>query len=73
MTTVPAGVGDQYRDLAVGMYVLWLVAVVLLLAGRFTAFPVLPGTTTGVVLGAVVFTILSSVWRLRLASDRLRG
>lgn len=50
---------------AVGMYVLWLVAVVLLLAGRYTAVPLLPGAWTGVVLGATVFALLGAGMVLR--------
>jgi hypothetical protein len=55
------------------MYVLWLVAVVLVVAGRQTAFPTLPGTVTGVALGAVVFVILGAARVLRAAADRFLG
>jgi hypothetical protein len=62
-----------HRQLALGMYVLWLVAVVLVVAGRQTAFPTLPGTVTGVALGAVVFVILGAARVLRAAADRFLG
>jgi len=64
-------VSDWHRQLALGMYVLWLLAVVLVVAGRQTAFPTLPGTVTGVTLGVVVFVVLGAVRLLRAAADRL--
>ncbi|WP_121821931.1 hypothetical protein [Halostella salina] len=51
----------RLRRAAVSLYVLWLVAVVLHVAGRFTPFPTLPGVFEGVVAGAVVFTALGAV------------
>jgi hypothetical protein len=64
-------VADQLRELATGMYVLWLVAVVLVVVGRYTAFPTLPGTVTGVVLGATVFALFGARHLLRALSGRL--
>ena len=61
---------DQVRELATGMYVLWLVAVVLVVLGRYTEFPTLPGTVTGVVLGATVFVLFGASRVLRTLSDR---
>nr|WP_251344369.1 hypothetical protein [Haloplanus sp. GDY1] len=46
------------RRAAVGAYVLWLLAVVLLIAGNYTPIPLLPGVHAGVVAGAAVFTLL---------------
>lgn len=62
---------DYLRQVAVGAYVLWLVAVVLLVAGRYTGFPVLPGTWTGVVLGTAVFVVLGAGRVLRAGYSRL--
>jgi hypothetical protein len=56
--------------LAVGAYVAWLLAVVLLVAGRYTPAPLLPGVHTGVVTGAVVLTAVGAV---RLGRRALRG
>jgi hypothetical protein len=46
---------------ALTCYGAWLVAVVLLVAGRYTPFPLLPGVESGVVAGALVFTVLGAV------------
>lgn len=44
------------RRVAVGLYVLWLFATLLLILGRYTPFPLLPGVHGSVVAGAVVLT-----------------
>ncbi|MDZ7746830.1 MAG: hypothetical protein U5K28_10075 [Halobacteriales archaeon] len=52
---------------AVGAYVLWLVAVVLVIAGRYTPFPTLPGVEPGVLVGALCFTAVGAAQLLRRA------
>lgn len=52
---------------AVGAYVLWLLAVVLTVAGRYTPFPTLPGVEAGVLVGALCFTAVGTVQLLRRA------
>jgi hypothetical protein len=46
------------RRLAAGGYLAWLAAVVLLVVGRFTPLPLLPGVNGGVALGALAFFCL---------------
>jgi hypothetical protein len=58
---------------AVAAYGAWLVAVVLLLLGRYTPAPLLPGVRAGVVAGAVVFTVLGAVRIGRRGWDALAG
>ncbi|MDS0296161.1 hypothetical protein [Halogeometricum luteum] len=53
------------KRIAVGLYALWLLAVVLLLAGRYTGLPVLPGVHLGVVVGASVFFLVGAGELLR--------
>ena len=53
------------RRAAVGAYGLWLLAVLLLLLGRFTPAPLLPGVHPGVVVGAAVFTLIGAGQLLR--------
>lgn len=43
---------------AVGAYLAWLLAVVLLLVGRYSPAPLLPGVHGGVVTGAAAFFLL---------------
>ena len=62
--------GDTLRQVALGAYGLWLVAVVLVLASRYAGFPTLPGTLTGVVLGTVVFVGIGAVRLLRTGYQR---
>lgn len=50
---------------AVGAYVLWLLAVVLVILGRFTPLPTLPGVEGGVLAGALCFTAVGAVQLLR--------
>lgn len=59
------------RRAAVGAYVLWLLAVVLLLAGRYTPVPLLPGVHAGVVAGAAVFTVVGAGQLCRRGYRRL--
>ncbi|ELZ87507.1 hypothetical protein C453_04114 [Haloferax elongans ATCC BAA-1513] len=56
---------DTIRRVALGLYVCWLVAVVLLVAGRHTPLPSLPGVHESVVLGAGVLTLVGAVSLLR--------
>ena len=51
---------DALRRLAIGLYGLWLVAVVLLVLGRYTGVPTFPGVRAGVVLGATVFVAIGA-------------
>jgi hypothetical protein len=44
---------DAATRIAVGAYVAWLGAVVLLIAGRHTPFPLLPSVSDSVVAGAL--------------------
>jgi hypothetical protein len=53
------------RRAAVGAYGPWLLAVLLLLAGRFTPAPLLPGVHPGVVVGAAVCTLIGAGQLLR--------
>lgn len=73
MSARPArlGVTSWHRQLALGMYGLWLLAVVLVIAGRQTGFPTLPGTVTGVALGTVVFVAFGGYRVIRAAYGRL--
>ncbi|WP_435175885.1 hypothetical protein [Halorussus sp. AFM4] len=61
------------RRTAVGLYALWLVAVVLLMLGRYTPLPLLPGVHSGVVLGAAVLTVVGAGKLLRDGYHRLAG
>ncbi|NHN59785.1 MULTISPECIES: hypothetical protein [Halorussus] len=61
------------RRVAVGLYVLWLVAVVLLMLGRYTLAPLLPGVHAGVVVGAAALTVVGAGKLLRDGYDRLAG
>jgi hypothetical protein len=54
-----------WYTLPLAAYGAWLVAVVLLVAAQFTPLPVLPGVQTGVVAGALVFTVLGAVQLIR--------
>lgn len=60
---------ESLRRAAVGAYVLWLFATLLLIVGRYTPFPLLPGVHEGVVFGALLLTLWGAV---RLARDGYR-
>jgi hypothetical protein len=60
------------RRAAVAGYVAWLLAVVLLLVGRYNALPVLPGTEAGVVAGTAVFAVVGAAQLGRAGLRRLR-
>jgi hypothetical protein len=52
--------------------VLWLVAVVLFVLGRYTGFPTLEAARTGMVVGAGVFALIGTVQIGRHWVERLR-
>jgi hypothetical protein len=60
------------RRVAVTWYVAWLVAVVLVMAGRYTSFPLLPGAEAGVVVGTAVFAVVGAAQLSRAGLRRLR-
>jgi uncharacterized membrane protein len=62
----------RFRQAAVGAYVLWLVAVVLFVLGRYTGFPTLEAARTGTVVGAGVFALVGAVGIGRRGVERLR-
>ena len=60
------------RRVAVGLYVCWLVAVVLTMAGRFTPAPRLEAARLGTVVGAGVFAVVGAGQILRELGDRAK-
>lgn len=58
---------------ALGLYILWLVAVVLFVVYRFTPVPVLPGVEEGLVLGTAVFFVIGVGQLGKEAYSRLRS
>jgi len=62
----------RLRQAAVGAYVLWLVAVVLFVLGRYTGFPTLEAARAGMVVGAGVFALVGTVQIGRHGVERLR-
>jgi hypothetical protein len=60
------------RRLAVGLYGCWLLAVVLTMAGRFTAAPQLETARLGMIVGGGVFTLIGSVQILRNLGERVK-
>jgi hypothetical protein len=58
-----------YR-LGIGAYLLWILLVVLLLAGRYTPVPSFELVHSGVVAGAVVLTLIGAVRLLRTGYRR---
>jgi hypothetical protein len=64
---------NALQRFALGLYVLWLVAVVLLMLGRYTGLPTLPGTHAGVVIGASVFVVIGAGKLVRDGYRRLAG
>lgn len=59
-----------YRT-AVGLYVLWLIAVLLFALGRYTPFPMFDLVHSTVVSGAVIATILGAGKLMRDGYQRL--
>ena len=47
--------------IAIGAYLLWLVAIILYMAGRYTPFPLLQPARTGMIAGAVLVTLFGAV------------
>ncbi|GKZ13029.1 hypothetical protein [Haladaptatus sp. T7] len=45
------------RRFSLGLYVLWLLATVLLVLGKYTSFPTVAGVHSAVVVGAAVLTV----------------
>ncbi len=68
MFSVPARV--RLRQIAVGLYACWLVAVVLSMLGRFTRFPTLEAARLGMVVGAGVFAVVGAGQILRGLGER---
>ena len=66
--SVTARIPPVVTRAAVGVYVLWLLAVVLAIAGRYTPFPTLPGVEAGVLVGVLCFTAVGTVQLLRRAA-----
>lgn len=64
---------DALHRAAIGLYVLWLLFVVLLILGRYTPFPVLDIVHSGVVFGAAVLTVIGSGKLLRSGYRRVTG
>ncbi|WP_436902295.1 hypothetical protein [Halovenus halobia] len=62
----------RLRQIAVGLYLCWLVAVVLSMFGRFTAFPTLEAVRLGMVVGAGVFTVIGAGQILRNLGERAK-
>lgn len=50
----------RLRQLAVGLYVCWLVAVVLSMLGRFTVVPTLEAARLAMIVGAGAFTVIGA-------------
>lgn len=62
---------EALHQTAIGVYLLWLVLVVLLLFGRYTAFPRSETVHSGVVVGAAVLTVVGAGNFLRIGYKRL--
>ncbi|MFH5799851.1 hypothetical protein [Haladaptatus sp. DYF46] len=60
---------DSLRRFALGLYALWLLTTVLLILGKYTPFPTVPGVHDAVVFGAVILTLGGAG---RLARDGYR-
>jgi|GEM_PF-6018159 len=64
---------DALRRVAIGLYLLWLLLVVLLILGRYTPFPLLDAVRSGVVFGAAVLTVVGAGQLLREGYRRVVG
>ena len=71
MSPLPAR--TTLRGIAIGAYLFWLVAVVLYMAGRYTAFPLLMPARTGMVVGTGFLTLFGAVRILRDGLRRLQA
>jgi hypothetical protein len=63
---------SRLRQAAVGAYVLWLVAVVLFVLGRYTGVPTFEAARTGMVVGTGVFVLIGTARIGRRGVERLR-
>jgi len=67
MSPLPAR--TTLRRIAIGAYLFWLIAVVLHMAGRYTAFPPIMPARTGMVVGAGLLALFGAI---RILWDGLR-
>ncbi|WP_254837977.1 hypothetical protein [Natronomonas marina] len=64
---------SSLRRVAIGAYVLWLVAVVLHMVGRYSSFPMLEPARTGMVVGAALLTLYGAVRIVRSGIERAKA
>ncbi|WP_336326761.1 hypothetical protein [Halovenus sp. HT40] len=62
----------RLRQAAVGLYLCWLVAVVLSMLGRFTPFPTLRPARLGMIVGTAIFAVIGAGMVLRDLGDRFK-
>lgn len=55
----------------IGLYIVWLLLVVLMIAGRYTSFPLFDEVHSGVVFGAAVLAVLGVTRLIQTGYQRI--